>query len=301
MSNFGFNQVNLGTYTMTVRGHLDVKLVVAMPEDPAVNYFTTSKDVEVVMERASSDNGVLGTVVFTGDKTQLCIADVVGVNQKGVQTLTRITYMPSQEEETPEDEDGNDDDNEIVLIPDPDGDEDDGEVNIVVPDLRENELLFDVPLEGLRMGQTVTFSVNGTDDFEFSSSDSEVVTITAQGLMTVVGAGQAIISAMNAGETLQIEQEITIETAPLVMITPSPASISISEVGQTGSITYTKEPWYTTDAVEVEISTVPEGILALSATGEYEVVELMEGMVILTAETPTETITASIPINVVQG
>jgi uncharacterized protein YjdB len=94
-------------------------------------------------------------------------------------------------------------------------------------------------------GQTVQLSALVTDDrgqvlngkqVTFSSSSNQVATVSAQGLVTAVGAGVATITATSEGATGKATITITPDPVATVEVTPSTASVNVGQTTQLGVV-----------------------------------------------------------------
>lgn len=173
-----------------------------------------------------------------------------------------------------------------------------------------------IPLKGIRintesttihLGETEKLEViynpeNTTDDrtVTWSSSDDKVASVAADGTVTAVGAGSAVIKAA-VGENFTAECKVTVD-APLKAIVPDETEMNIIK-GQTDVITYKLDPVETTDDKTVTFTSSDESVATVDEKGTVKGIKAGTAIITLTGVngiTATVTVTVKeIPIDAV--
>lgn len=173
-----------------------------------------------------------------------------------------------------------------------------------------------IPLKGIRintesttihLGETEKLEViynpeNTTDDrtVTWSSSDDKVASVAADGTVTAVGVGSAVIKAA-VGENFTAECKVTVD-APLKAIVPDETEMNIIK-GQTDVITYKLDPVETTDDKTVTFTSSDESVATVDEKGTVKGIKAGTAIITLTGVngiTATVTVTVKeIPIDAV--
>lgn len=172
-----------------------------------------------------------------------------------------------------------------------------------------------IPLTGIHIKESTTIHLDETEKLEvtfipgnttddrivkWSSSDDKVATVAADGTVTAVGVGSAVIKAA-VGENFTAECKVTVD-APLKAIVPDKTEMNIIK-GQTDVITYTLDPAETTDDKTVTFRSSDESVATVDANGTVKGIKAGTAIITLTGANgipATVTVTVKeIPIDAV--